>query len=110
MSVETKPAGGNGGNRRRGLVITDWKPFEKNTLKGFCTIITPPGIRIKGCTAHEKDGKRWVNLPARPWTNSDGSISYVAVIDFTDIELRKRFQDQALAALDDLLKPKGGEA
>lgn len=104
MAIETKPAGGNGGNQhQRGLFVDDWKPFEKNTLHGFFTITTPSGLRIRECSLHERDGNRWVGLPSKPWIKSDGSTGYTPLIDFVSDDIRKNFQWQALAALDEFL-------
>jgi hypothetical protein len=105
-----QPAAGNGGHQRRGLVVTDWKPFEKNTLRGFLTIITPSGLRLKECTFHEREGKRWISLPAKQWAKTDGSISYSPLVDFVNENVRNNFQQQALAALDDLLDSRGTAA
>jgi hypothetical protein len=107
MHETAKPAEGNGGHQCRGLISTDWKPFEKNTLKGFFTIVTPSGLRIKECSLHEREGKRWIALPAKQWTKDDGSISYVPLIDFVSDDIRRNFQQQALAALNQLLDYKG---
>jgi len=29
--------------------------------------VLPSGLRIKECSVHERDGKRWVGLPGKPW-------------------------------------------
>lgn len=103
MLVETRPAGGNDGNQHhRDLIVSDWKPFNKNTLHGFFTIITPSGLRIRDCTLHERDGNPWVKFSTKPWSKSDGSASYTPLIDFVTDEIRKSFQQQALVALDEL--------
>ena len=81
----------------------DWKSVEKNTLCGFCTIETPGGVIYKEVSIHERDGKRWIALPSRPWQKSDGTTGYVQVIEFRDKEVRERFQIKALAAIDKLL-------
>jgi hypothetical protein len=82
---------------------SDWKAYEKNTLRGFVTIDLPSGMRIKECTVHEKNGKRWIGLPGKPWIKSDGTTGYVSILDFASEETKNRWQRLALAAVDDLL-------
>jgi hypothetical protein len=41
----------------------------KNTLRGFFTVAFPSGLIIRDCMLHEKNGKRWVSLPAREYTD-----------------------------------------
>jgi hypothetical protein len=102
---QTKAAVGSGGDRE--FLALDWKPMQRNTLQGFVTIVLPSGLRIRECSLHEKNGKRWVSLPGKPWTRQDGTTSYVAILDFADDEARFRFQRLALAAIDEML---GGAA
>jgi hypothetical protein len=85
------------------FIATDWKPLRKNTLQGFCTITLPSGLRIKECSFHERDGKRWVGLPGRPWQKPDGATGYVSFLDFSNNQAKDRFQQFALAAIDTLL-------
>lgn len=98
---------GISGSGRREFIAIDWKAFEKNTLRGFCTIVLPSGLRIKECTVHEKNGSRWLGLPGKPWTKNDGTTSYISILDFANDEARTRFQRLALAAVDELLTSGG---
>jgi hypothetical protein len=84
------------------FVALNWKPYEKNTLRGFCDISLPSGLIITGCSLHEQDGKRWVALPARPYQKSDGTTNYVNILDFTNAAAKSRFQASALRAVDAL--------
>ena len=55
------------------LQFVEWKPMVKNTLRGFATVKIPSiGLTIKEVTLHEKFGKRWAGLPARPMIGKDG--------------------------------------
>ena len=82
------------------FAIVDFKPFVKNTLRGFCTIVLPSGMAIHSCTLHEKDGKRWISFPAEKFTNKDGEVSYKRLIEFADRATADKFRDQALEAID----------
>ena len=95
------------------ITATDWRPLERNTLRGFVTLrLAPSGIVIRECTVHEKDGKRWIGLPARPQTSKDGSPrldpktgkpAWQPIVEIAGRDERERFQATALAAVDKLL-------
>lgn len=43
-----------------------YTPVNKSTCLGVATIEVPRwGVEISGISLHQKDGKRWVNLPSR---------------------------------------------
>ena len=64
-------------------------------------------LRICDITAHEKNGKRWVGLPAKPRVERSGSIRknergktvYVSMLEFTDRETRDAFSARVIASL-----------
>ena len=101
MPDKAKPAGVSGGHRD--FVVTNWKAYEKNTLRGFLSLTLPSGLIIHNCTLQEKDGSRWIGLPARPYTK-DGSTSYALLIEFATKEARQPFQTMALEAVDRLME------
>jgi hypothetical protein len=83
----------------RGFAVHEWKPFEKNTLRGFLSLELPSGIILHGCTLHEKNGSRWVGLPAKQY-EKDGTKTWAPLVEFTSKEAREKFQGCALAAFD----------
>ena len=92
------------------VICTAWKPFERNTLKGFAGLwLRAARLDVHGCAVHEKNGKRWVQLPARPRLDQDhqllrddaGKIRYWPVMDFDSREVADRFSEAALKAIDD---------
>jgi hypothetical protein len=95
------------------IVASDWRPMERNTLRGFMTLtLSPSGLRLRECTEHKKDGKRWIGLPSKPQLGAEGRHRvdpstgkklYTPIVEITGTEARKRFQDAALAAVDKLL-------
>jgi DNA-binding cell septation regulator SpoVG len=95
-----KPAGDNGGHRDREITVADWKPLTKNTLRGFFTATLPSGMVIHNLTVHEKNGSRWIGLPAREWTDAGGTKNFAKLIEFTDRRTADRFRDALLLALD----------
>lgn len=82
----------------------EFKPFEKNTLRGFVSLELPSGLILHGFTLHEKNGSRWIGMPAKEFTKSDGIKSWVPQIEFASKEARDRFQAAALGAVDDYLE------
>ena len=92
------------------VICTAWKPYEKNTLKGFADLwLRAARLNISGVAVHEKNGKRWVQLPARPQLDKDrnlvcgedGKIQYAKVMDFDSREVSDRFNAAALKAIED---------
>jgi hypothetical protein len=84
----------DGNHRGPQARVLAFKPFEKNTLRGFFDLELPSGMILAGCTLHEKDNKYWVGLPAKPYMAADGSQSWVKIIDFRDAKTRARFQEE----------------
>jgi hypothetical protein len=98
MPQQAKPAGENGGHRS--ITIVDWKPLTKNTPRGFFTAILPSGMVNHNLSVHEKGEARWIGLPAREWTDSQGVKQYTPFIKFRGRATANRFRDEVLAALE----------
>jgi hypothetical protein len=78
-----------------------FRPFAKNTLKGFADLeLTRVGLILRDCTLHEKNGKEWVGFPAKSYT-ANGETKWAPLIEFAEDagEARKQFQQQALDAI-----------
>jgi hypothetical protein len=82
------------------LCIKNFKRFEKNTLRGFFDVELPSGMILCGCSLHEKEGKRWIGLPAKQYSKPDGAQSWVKIVDFADREKARQFQDIVLPAVE----------
>jgi hypothetical protein len=82
-----------------GFAVREWKPYAKNTLVGFVSLELPSGLIIHGCTVHEKNGSRWIGLPAKQYTK-DGTQTWAPLVEFASKEVREKFQALALAAID----------
>jgi hypothetical protein len=94
---EAKDAARNGG--QRSIIIAGWKPLIKNTLRAFFSATLPSGITIHNLALHEKGESRWIGLPAREWTDQQGTKQYAKLIEFLDRAVADRFRDEVLAAL-----------
>lgn len=82
------------------ILISDWKPFVKNTLRGFFTVTLPSGLIIHKCSLHEKSGVRWIGLPAEKFTKKDGTVSYANLLEFSSRGVSEKFRDAVLEAFD----------
>jgi hypothetical protein len=91
-----------------GIICLEWRPVERNTLRGFAEIkVVPWRLIMDGVAVHERDGRSWVQLPARPQIDKDtgtvvrdgAKIQYAKVLEFDDREIANRFSDAVVAAV-----------
>jgi hypothetical protein len=91
------------------IVILDWRPLARNTLKGFARIkIVEWKLIVNDVAVHERDGRKWAALPSRPMLDSNrrlmldetGKPKYSRVLEFTEREIADRFSDAVVAAVD----------
>ena len=95
------------------IVARDWRPLEKNTLRGFCTLVlSPSGLVLRECTLHVNADRRWIGLPSKPQLDADGKHridpstgkkAYSPIVELMGKEERARFQRAATDAVDKLL-------
>jgi hypothetical protein len=88
----------------RNITITNWQPRIKNTLRGFFSAQLPSGMVLHHLALHEKDETRWVGLPAREWTTTQGGKQYAKLIEFSSRDIADKFRDAILTALDAYLE------
>ena len=83
------------------LEIVTFKSYQKNTLKGFFTVrLTQIGLELKDSSLHEKNGKRWIALPAKPYKKDDDSQGWSYIVKFYDKARGEQFEKAVLEALD----------
>jgi hypothetical protein len=93
---------------------SDWRPMERNSLKGFVTLaLEPSGLVLHDCTVHRTpDGREWIGLPGKPQIDREGQprkepatgkTLYVPVVEIQGKDARERFQAAALVAVHQLL-------
>ena len=110
MSADIKVAvAGRGGAVR----ASDWRPLERNTLRGFVTLELPSGLILHECTLHRAaTGAEWIGLPGNPQIDREGKqrkdpatgkALYTPIVELKGKEQRERFQAAALAAVHELL-------
>jgi hypothetical protein len=90
------------------IEVRAFRPCVKNTLKGFVTLrIDPPGLTVNDICVHEKNGKRWLSLPARAYQR-DGTTEWLPVLEIEDREVLRQFQAAGLEAIELFLRPGDG--
>jgi hypothetical protein len=93
MNTPSKPAAS-------GTEISDFKPLSKNTVHAAFDVTLPSGMIVRSVLLHERDGRRWVSLPAKEWTNASGERQFTPIVEFTSRTVADRFRDTVLEALD----------
>jgi DNA-binding cell septation regulator SpoVG len=82
------------------VTISDFKSFEKNTLRGFFTATLADGMIIHNLSLHEKNGGRWIGMVSEKFTDREGKVGYKKLIEFTDRAALDVFRDACLDAID----------
>ena len=91
------------------LICSDWRPLVRNTLRGFAAIeIWELRLKILDVAVHEKDGRRWAQLPAKPQIRDgtlvygeDGKIQYLPVMSFESRAVADAFSAAIVKAVDE---------
>jgi hypothetical protein len=76
----------------------NFRRYTRDSLIGFFDLELASGMILRGCTLHDTAGRKWVGLPARPYTNTAGDQTWAPIIEFRDKPTRDSFQRQATAA------------
>lgn len=85
--------------------ILEWRPFEKNTLRGFFAVQLPSGMVLHQCTLHRGRNSDWIGFPASAQVRDgqavvlNGKQQYNKLIEIPDRQRRDAFQASVLAAL-----------
>jgi hypothetical protein len=90
------------------IICLDWRPCNRNTLRGFARIKIPAwGLILDGLAVHEKEGRQWAQLPARPQLDKDGNVlreddgkvRYAKIMEFDNKARAYSFSDEVVAAV-----------
>jgi hypothetical protein len=85
------------------IIASNLKWIRKNTLRATADVEVPKWrLKIRGVMWHAKNGKDWLFFPSREWVDRDGARQYAVLLEFTDKDVERRFQEAALAAVRDL--------
>ena len=111
--------GGRPGPRQMRLI--SFRPINKNSLRGSCSVELPCGLRIDDVLVHVSHGRPWAALPSKPQIDAEGRVKrdvngkpiYVAILKWRDRDLSDRFSERVVelvrqahpGALDDGAEP-----
>ena len=56
----------DGPNTKPTIQISDWRPYRRNTLRGFLTVRFPFGLSVRDVTVHSNGTRRWIGMPGKP--------------------------------------------
>lgn len=78
-----------------------YKTINKGSLLGYADLFVPKmGLEIFGCSLHQKDGRRWINLPSREYTDDKGEKKFFSIIRFRNKTHMEEFSKQAKEAIE----------
>jgi DNA-binding cell septation regulator SpoVG len=105
MPEKAKPAGACGGHRR--ITVSNWKPLDRGSLRGFLTLSLPSGFVINNCQLIDTGHSQWIGMPARCIVAADGSKHYAPTVEYVTKRARRRFEKAALDAVAAFLRARG---
>jgi hypothetical protein len=89
------------------LKCQSFRPFQKNTLRGFAEIhVQDMALTIKDVALHEKNNSRWAALPAKPMLkdgtimkDAEGKAQYANIMEFSSRDVRDAFSAAVVKAV-----------
>ena len=92
------------------VVIEEFRPVVKNTLRGFARARFQSGLVIDEIAIHvgTDDGRTWASPPARPMVDKDGvamrdpktgKVRYQGLITFATAKIRDAWSEQIIRAV-----------
>jgi hypothetical protein len=89
------------------VVIEEFKPVLKSTLRGFARARFPSGMVIAEIALHVANGRAWASPPSRPMVDrlgtvmrdSDNKTRWQPLITFSDKNARDSWSSQVVAAV-----------
>ena len=83
------------------IECTKFTPHANGFLQGFADFyIEKWGVEINGCSLFMKEGRRWVNFPAKEYENKEGEKKFMPLIRFREKEHNTKFMEAAKEAID----------
>jgi hypothetical protein len=89
------------------ILISDWKPRQSDTLRGFLTAHLPSGMILHEVSIHTRNGSWWASPSSKPMLSRDGTalrddagkVRYSPVVSFADKQTRDRLSQAVVEAL-----------
>ncbi|WP_114910734.1 hypothetical protein [Acidibrevibacterium fodinaquatile] len=91
----------------REIVVSDWKPLRRGTLRGFVTVSMPSGMIVREVSIGQSHGRAWAMPPSKPMIDRNGCVMlddagrrrYSPVIEFISKSVRDRWSSSVVDAL-----------
>lgn len=78
-----------------------FKPLNKGCLLGYVDVFIPKfGLEINGLKLFQKNGKRWIAMPDREYTNKEGEKKYAPIVCFKEKNHFEVFSEQVKEAVE----------
>lgn len=89
------------------VTISDWKPRQSGSLRGFCTAHLPSDMILHEVAVHQRNGSWWASPASKPMLSKDGTalrddagkVRYSPVVSFDSKQTRDRLSRAVLDAL-----------
>jgi hypothetical protein len=82
------------------IEIIKFRQVSKKTLRGFLSVrMTGVGLEIRDISLHEKDGRKWLAMPSRPYEDSEGNRKYAFILDWYEPDRKTQFEAEVLRLL-----------
>jgi hypothetical protein len=89
------------------IVISDWKPRQSGTLRGFLTAHLPSGMILHEVSIHTRSGAWWASTASKPMVGKDGvvlrdetgKVRYLPIVSFDSKQTRDRLSQAVVNAL-----------
>ena len=82
------------------IEITSFIPYQKSTLQGFIAVrLTETGLEIRDIALHRKNGKRWLQLPAKPYKKPEAANLFLLLAELANEKGQVKTNEEELAIL-----------
>lgn len=74
---------------------------NKGSLLGYADFYVPKtGQEIFGCQLYQKDGRRWINLPSKEYTNDQGEKKFAPCVRYRERAHMDAFSEACKKAIE----------
>ena len=78
-----------------------YKAVNKGSLLGFADFFVPKmGLEVYGCQLFQKDGRRWIQLPQKEYTDNAGEKKYLSIVRFRERNINDAFSKACVDAIE----------
>jgi hypothetical protein len=89
------------------VTVSDWKPRQSGTLRGFCTAQLPSGMVLHEVAIHTRNGSWWASPASKPMLSREGTVlrdeagkvRYAPIVSFDSKQTRDRLSQGVVNAL-----------